>query len=82
MIVGVVNKKGINSKVMGSVINYTLSRGDIRVKILLDLNKRNLIAYTESKPEGEIVVNDLPKDGIFYPAILNKTQKVSNNVKL
>lgn len=40
MIGGIVNKKGINNKVVGSVINYTLSSGDIRVKILLDLNKR------------------------------------------
>ena len=37
--------------------------------------------YTANKPEGE-VFTDLPKDGVFYPAIQNKTQKVSNNAKL
>ena len=53
--VGVVNKKGICNKVVGSVINYTLSGGDIKVKILLDLNRRIVVVYSSNKPEGEIV---------------------------
>jgi len=36
---------------------------------------------TSTKPEGE-VFTDLPKDGLFYPAIQNKTQKFSKNAKL
>jgi hypothetical protein len=84
MIVGVINKKGNfvgASKVIGSVINYTLTGKDINIKILLDANKRSMTIYTANKPEGE-VFTDLPKDGVFYPAIQNKTQKVSNNAKL
>ncbi len=39
MIVGVVNKRtNSNSKVIGSIVNYTLTGGDIQVKIFLDLN--------------------------------------------
>ena len=84
MIVGVINKKGNFggvSKVIGSVVNYTLTGGDIPVKLLLDISKRQLIVYSHNKPEGE-VFSDLPKDGQFYPAIQNKTQKFSNNAKL
>ena len=43
MLVGVINKKGNfvgASKVIGSVINYTLTGKDINIKILLDANKR------------------------------------------
>jgi len=43
MIVGVINKKGNFggvSKVIGSVVNYTLTGGDIPVKLLLDISKR------------------------------------------
>lgn len=68
--VGIINKKnnvGTN-KVIGSILNYTLTGGDIKVKILLDLNKRIMTVYSPSKPEGE-VFSDLPKDGLFYPAI-------------
>jgi len=82
MIVGVSNKKGnFANKLIGSVINYTLTGGDIMVKILLDSNKRQMTVYTANKPEGE-VFTDLPKDGLFYPAIQNKTQKFSVNAKL
>ena len=74
MIVGIINKKSNlgNNKIIGSIVNYTLTGGDIKVKIFLDLNKRCMIAYTNSKPEGEIFA-DLPKDGVFFPAIQNKT---------
>ncbi len=40
-----------------------------------------MTVFTANKPEGE-VFTDLPKDGVFYPAIQNKTQKFSNNAKL
>jgi hypothetical protein len=42
MMVGIINKKnniGAN-KIIGSVINYTLTGGDIKIKIYLDANKR------------------------------------------
>ena len=43
MMVGVINKKGNfigNNRIIGSVINYTLTGRDINIKILLDANKR------------------------------------------
>ena len=74
MIIGVVNKKSAAQtavKVIGSIVNYTLSGGEIKVKAYLDTNKHQLTVYTSSKPEGE-VFTDLPKGGQFYPAIQNK----------
>ena len=73
--IGVINKKSNISalnKIAGSIINYTLTGGDIKVKVYLDANKRKMTVYSSSKPEGE-VFTDLPKDGIFFPAIQNKT---------
>lgn len=43
MLIGVVNKKSGNSganKVIGSIINYTLTGGDIKIKCYLDTSKR------------------------------------------
>lgn len=68
MIVGVINKRFSSSKLIGSVINYSLLKGNLTVKILLDANKKRLIIYTPNNPQGEIF-SDLPKDGLFYPAI-------------
>jgi hypothetical protein len=84
MIVGVVNKKTAQStmnKVLGSIVNYTLSGSDIKVKVYLDTSKRQMIVFSSSKPEGE-VFSDLPKDGVYYPAIQNKNQKFTNNARL
>jgi hypothetical protein len=78
MIVGVVNKRFSNSKMIGSVINYSLQKNSIKVKILLDANKKRLIVFTPSNPQGE-VFTDLPKDGLFFPAIQNKS-KLSKNL--
>ena len=74
MIIGIVNKKSTQStlnKVQGSIINYTLSGSEIKVKVYLDTSKRQMIVYSTTRPEGE-VFSDLPKDGIFFPAIQNK----------
>ena len=68
MFVGVINKRFSSSKLIGSVINYSLLKGNLTVKILLDANKKRLIIYTPNNPQGE-VFSDLPKDGLFYPAI-------------
>ncbi len=70
--VGVLHKKTNHSqnqsKMIGSIVNYTLSGKDINVKILLDANKKKLVVYTTTKPEGETFL-DLPSDGVLYPAI-------------
>ncbi len=78
MIVGVINKRFSNSKLIGSVINYSLLKGSMKIRILLDANKKRLIVYTPNNPQGE-VFTDLPKDGLFYPAIQNKTKVLQNN---
>jgi hypothetical protein len=68
MIVGIINKRFSNSKLIGSVLNYSLLKGNMKVRILLDANKKKLTVFTPSNPQGE-VFSDLPKDGLFYPAI-------------
>ena len=50
MIVGVVNKRFSNSKMIGAVVNYSLLKNNIKVKVLLDANKKRLIVYTPSNP--------------------------------
>lgn len=78
MIVGIINKRFSNSKIIGSVLNYSLLKGNMKVRILLDANKKKLIVFTPSNPQGEVFA-DLPKDGLFYPAIQNKS-KLSRNI--
>ena len=68
MILGVVNKRFSNSKLVGSVINYSLHKSDIVVKVLLDANKKKLTVYSPAHPNGETFA-DLPRDGVFFPAI-------------
>ena len=69
MVVGIINKRFSSSKIIGSVINYSLIKGNnIKVKILLDANKKKLTVFTPNNPQGE-TFGDLPKDGLFYPAI-------------
>lgn len=50
MFVGVVNKRFSSSKLIGSVINYSLLKGNLTVKVLLDANKKRLIIYTPNNP--------------------------------
>lgn len=81
MIVGVINKRFSNSKLIGSVINYSLLKGTIKIRILLDANKKRLIVFTPTNPMGE-VFTDLPKDGVFYPALQNKSKLLRNVLKV
>ncbi len=81
MIVGVINKRFSNSKLIGSVINYSLLKSNIKVRIFLDANKKKLIIFTPSNPQGEIFT-DLPKDGLFFPAIQNKSKLLKNVLKV
>ena len=50
MIVGVINKRFSNSKLIGAVINYSLLKGSIKIRILLDANKKKLIVFTPNNP--------------------------------
>ena len=68
MLVGVLNKRFSTQKLIGPIINYSLFKGDIIVRVFLDSNKKRMTIYSASNPMGE-VFTDLPKDGIFYPVI-------------
>ncbi|TNV85740.1 hypothetical protein FGO68_gene1972 [Halteria grandinella] len=78
MVIGVMNKRFSSTKMIGPVINYSLTRGQLKIRILLDANKKRLIVFTPTCPQGEIFT-DLPKDGLFYPAIQNKSKINSPN---
>ena len=69
MIVGVMNRRFSNNKMFGGVVNYC--KGVVRVRVLLDANKKRLTVFS---PQAQEV--DLPKDGLFYPALQNKTKHV------
>ncbi len=81
MIVGIINKRFSNSKLIGTVVNYSLLKGDITIKVFLDANKKRLIVYSPSNPNGELFT-DLPKDGLFYPAIQNKSDLKKKQLKV
>jgi len=45
--VGIVNKRFSTTKqLFGSMINYSLFKGEVIVKIYLDANKKKLIVYS------------------------------------
>lgn len=50
MIVGVINKRFSNSKMIGSVVNYSLLKGTMKIRVLLDANKKRLIIFTPTNP--------------------------------
>ena len=82
MIVGVINKRFSCQKIIGSVVNYSLVKGNnIDCRLLLDANKKRLTVFTPSNPYGE-VFSDLPKDGLFFPAIQNKSKLMKNLLKV
>lgn len=84
MTIGVVNKRTAAQtavKVIGSIVNFTLSGGEIKVKAFLDTNKHKLTIFTSGRPEGE-TFSDLPKGGIFFPAIQARNLKFNSSAKL
>jgi hypothetical protein len=81
MIVGVINKRFSSSKLIGSVVNYSLLKSNLKIRILFDANKKRLIIFTPNNPQGE-VFTDLPKDGLFFPAIQNKSKLLKNVLKV
>jgi hypothetical protein len=54
MVVGVMNKRFSNAKMIGPIINYSQSRGQMKIRIFLDANKKRLIVFTPSSPMGEV----------------------------
>jgi hypothetical protein len=50
MTIGVINKRFSSSKLIGSVINYSLLKGSMTIRVLLDANKKKLIVFTPNNP--------------------------------
>lgn len=48
MVVGVMNKRFSTNKLIGSVVNYSLTRGLIKVRVFLDANKKRLTIFSPS----------------------------------
>lgn len=63
-------------------MNYTLKSGKVKIKVLLETEKRRITVFTSASPRKGDTINDLPKGGIFIPAIFNKTQKNDRNLKI
>lgn len=57
-------------------MNYSTSRGLIKLKFFLDYEAKTLKVYTASNPKGEIY-SDLPEMGL-YPAAQNMTMRNKN----
>lgn len=82
MHIGVVNSKARSNKIYGSIIPYALQKGKIKIKVLLETEKQRITIFTSSNSRKGETINDLPKGGIFVPAIFNKTQKNDRNLKI
>ena len=59
MKLGVFSKSSTSQKIFGPVVNYSTSKGLIKIKFFLDFEKRQLKVYTQSNQKGE-VYSDIP----------------------
>jgi hypothetical protein len=82
MQIGVINSKARSNKIYGSNVAYTLQKGKIKIKILLETEKRRITIFTSTGSRKGDVISDLPKGGIFVPAVFNKTPKNDRNLKV
>jgi len=82
MQIGVINSKQKSNKIFGTNVGYTLQKGKIKVKVLLETEKRRITVFTSTSSRKGDTINDLPKDGVFVPAVFNRTQKNDRNLKI
>ena len=82
MQVGVINSKARANKIYGIVVPYSLQKGKTKIKVLLETEKLRLTVFTSDNSRKGETVSDLPKGGVFTPAIFNKTQKNDRNLKI
>ncbi|CDW73680.1 isoform a [Stylonychia lemnae] len=73
---GLFSKNSAAQKIYGPVINYSTSKGLIKVKFFLDYEQKQLKVYTHSNPKGEIYP-DIPELGLF-PSAQNMTMRSKN----
>ena len=71
-----------SNKIFGSNVAYNLQKGKVKIKVLLETEKRRVTIFTSSSSRKGETINDLPKNGVFIPAIFNKTQKNDRNLKI
>lgn len=76
MKVGLTAKNPGSMKVYGPVVNYSTSRGMIKVKVFIDYENKVMRVYTSANPKGD-VYHDLPEVGL-YPAIQNMSMRSKN----
>ena len=81
MQIGIINNKQRAAKVIGSFVTFTLKSDNIKVEVVLESDKRVMTIITPSNPLGEVHSN-LPENGYFIPAIMNKTAKADRNIKI
>jgi hypothetical protein len=67
MKLGITTRNSTSQKVIGPVVNYSTSKGLIKLKFLLDCETKTLKVFTQSNPKGE-VYTDLPDTGLFITA--------------
>jgi len=77
----VINQKAKSNKIIGVNVPYTINKGKIKVKVLLETEKQRITVVSSQNAKGE-VISDLPKGGVFVPAIFKKTQKNDRNIKI
>ena len=76
MKLGVFSKNSTSQKIYGPVVNYSTSKGLIKIKFYLDYEQKQLKVYTQSNPKGE-VYSEIPELGL-YPAAQNMTMRSKN----
>lgn len=61
MHVGVINSKARSNKIFGSVVPYSLQKGKIKIKVLLETEKLRVTIFTSASSRKGDIINDLPK---------------------
>jgi len=77
MKLGVTSKSATSQKVHGPVINYSTSKGMIKVKFMLDYEHKTMRVFTASNLRGDFYT-ELPEGAGLFPAVQNMTMRSSN----
>ena len=81
MLIGVINNKSRSTKVYGQIVPFTLEKGKTVVDVRIETEKKKLYVLGPNNPNGDLFI-DLPSNGLFVPAIMNKSAKTDRNLKI
>lgn len=81
MNIGVCNSQSRTSKIYGAIIPFTLEKGKLVIDVKLETEKKRLTIFDPNKSDGDHVI-DLPANGVFLPALTNKSTKTDRNLKI